>query len=123
MICLEVKINGKIICNASIGHDFGIVCAIIDWVNRDMDLFPNDKEPMFKGEEMKLSVSGSATYGKDDSEELSWINRNLSIGDEITIKIVESDVCDPPKSRKRLEPDFVEKAKRRYFEKLKSEYE
>ena len=123
MICLEVKINGENICKAGVEHDFGIVHAIVDWVKRDVDLFPKDKQPTFIAEQMKLSVSGSATYGKDNSEELRWIKKNLSIGDEITIKIVEADTCDPPTSRKRLEPDFVEKAKRRYFEELKKKYD
>lgn len=123
MICLEVKINGKEVCKAGIEHEFGIVCAIIDWVKRDVSSFPEDKPRLFEEEEMKISISGSATYGNDDSEELSWLKNNLSVGDEISIRIVESEVCDSPKSRKRLEPNFVENAKRRYYEQLKKEYE
>jgi hypothetical protein len=123
MICLEVKINGSEVCKAGIDHEFGIVCAIIDWVKRDIRSFPKDTPRMFKEEEMKLSISGSATYGKDNSWEFSWLKHKLSVGDEVSIRIVESDVCNPPKSRKKLEPNFVEIAKRRYYEQLKKEYE
>ncbi len=51
-----------------------------------MNLFPENKQPVSLAEEMKLSVSGSATYGKDDLEELNWVKSNLSIAMRLTLR-------------------------------------
>ncbi|WP_414618835.1 hypothetical protein [Calothrix sp. CCY 0018] len=54
---------------------------------------------------------------------LKWIDRNLELGDEINIKIVEVSQVDKPISEKRELASFVEDQQRQYYEKLKQKYE
>jgi hypothetical protein len=51
------------------------------------------------------------------------LNRPLSVGDSITIDIVEAKRVDKPKRRYPEDSKMVERAKRRYFERLKKEFE
>ena len=66
------------------------------------------------------SIASSFQYGKNDYEHLDWIKRCLEIGAEITIRVVETskDLTEPI-SRRRENPELVEKAQRKYYESLK----
>jgi hypothetical protein len=44
------------------------------------------------------------------------------VGDRLAIEIIESETVDKPKRRHRDDPGMVERAKRKYFERLKKEY-
>lgn len=123
MISFEVKINGEKVCIAGIEHEFGALATILSWVSRDLRDFPEESRSRVPQEELKFDVSGTIAYGKNDDENLRWVHRSLSPGDEINIKILESAHFDEPKSRERSDPHLVEKAKRDYYEKLKREYE
>jgi hypothetical protein len=123
MICFEISINEKPICIAGIESKFGILTSILTWVRRDLAKFPADIRDNISEEELNFEVSGLINFGKNDSEELAWVRESLSPGDEIKIKIVESSHIDEPSSRKRPDPDLVEKEKRRYFESLKRDFE
>ena len=123
MICFQVKINGEEVCTAGIDSEYGIVTAILDWVRRDLKNFPKESRSTVPEEELRFNVSGSITHAWDDHENLRWVHRSVSPGDEICIKIIESHQIDEPQSRERMDPDLVKKAKREYYEKLKREYE
>ncbi|HWN43414.1 MAG TPA: hypothetical protein VNW71_14395, partial [Thermoanaerobaculia bacterium] len=49
-----------------------------------------------------------------------WSQR-LRVGDRLSIEVVEAKRADKPKRRYRDDPKVVERAKRRYFERLKKE--
>ena len=123
MICFEIFINGEKICTAGIDSEFGVLTSILTWVKRDLNQFSlKDRHKMLE-EELDFNVGGHISYGKNDYENLDWIKKSLSPGDEIKIKIIESPQADEPSSRARSDPAFVEKQKRKYFERLKKEYE
>ena len=123
LICFVVEINGEKICTAGIDSEYGIVTAILDWVRRDLKNFSEESRNTVLEEELNFNVSAAITHGKNDIENLRWINCSLAPGDEICIKIIESDQVDEPQSKERRDPDLVDKAKREYYEKLKREYE
>lgn len=122
MICFEIHINGKKVCIAGIDSEFGVLSSILTWVKRDLKEFPDQKRENIQEEELKFDLGGHISHGKNDYENLDWIRKSLSVGDELTIKIIESDEYDEPYKKERSDPDFVEKQKRKYLEKFKQEY-
>ena len=122
MICFEIHINDKRICTAGIDSEFGVLSSILTWVKRDLNEFPFESRDKIQIEELTLDLSGHKSHGKNDYENIKWISKSLSVGDEIKIKIIESEIFDEPIEKNRSDPDFVEKQKRKYFEKLKQEY-
>lgn len=115
MICFEVTINGKKVCTAGI-EGIGVLTAIFDFARRKKD----GEEIVQEGPHLK--IGGLNCHGKNDDENLDWVKRHLSVGDEVSIRIIDSLQIDQPKTRKRSDPEFVEKQQRKYYEKLKREY-
>ena len=90
MICFEVSINGKRVCLAGIG-DSGVLSTIVNWVNGNHD-------------RLDIHVGGLTQIGINESQHVSWIDQQLIVGDEVSIRIVESVVCDEPdKDKVRFE--------------------
>ena len=71
---------------------------------------------------IELLVNGLLHHDENDYEHLDWIKRCLEIGDEITIRVVETSDLTEPISRRRENPELVEKAQRKYYESLKEKY-
>ena len=123
MIAFEIYINGVKICTAGVDSDYGVLTSILSWAKRDLSQFSDKVRKKVSEEELKLTVGGHKTYGKNDHEGLQWIGRYLNIGDEITINIIDTLEVDEPKTKKRQDPEFVEKQKFKSYQKLKEEYE
>lgn len=47
----------------------------------------------------------------------------LSIGDEVTIRIVESDEADSPAEEKVESAEWIREREREYFERIKAKFE
>lgn len=75
-----------------------------------------------RNENIELTVKGLLHHAKNDDEHLDWIKRHLKIGDEITVRVIETSNSTRPISKRREDPQLVEKARRRYYESLKKEY-
>jgi hypothetical protein len=77
------------------------------------------------GIEEELTFDVSALDGHDPkwTEHLKWLSKALHVGDSISIRIVEVEAADPPVERYRDDPEAVERAKRRYFDQMKREYD
>lgn len=82
MKCFEITINGVKVCTAGIGDD-GVLTSIMSLGKRKND-----------SEMLDLRVGGLAHREAGATEQLEWINQNLAVGDEVTIKIVEASECD-----------------------------
>lgn len=123
MIAFEIEINGRKLCRAGINAEFGILTSILSWAKRDISQLSKEVKAKVPEEELKLTVGGHISYSKDDYENVQWLGRELKPGDQIKIKIIETNEADEPKTKKRSDPEFVEVQKRKYFEKLKKEYE
>ena len=88
MRAFQVSLNGKRICVAGVGDD-GVLAAIVNWVTR-------------KGEgDLFLSVGGLLS---PVDEHVEWVRKHdLSVGDEIKVKIVETSSAESPIKRYRAD--------------------
>lgn len=116
MIALKVSLNGRRVCTAGV-RDFGAVSAIVTWVRRKPERSRNSKRIE---EELTVDIGG---LDSDANEHLKWLARRLDVGDRITVEVVDSNRVDKAKRRHRDDPRKVERAKKRYFERLKKEFE
>jgi hypothetical protein len=104
MIAFEVLVNGARVCTAGAG-DTGVLSTIVSSVG--------------KRQEIKLEVGGLS-----DDAQLKWpVPSTLRVGDEVTVRIVETDQPDQPASSQRDDPRLVETEERKYYERLKKKYE
>lgn len=113
-IAFEITINNerKIVAGTKVVSVLSfIICYQKALSNKDEDI-----------DSIELRVGGLLHHDKLDYEHLDWIKRHLKIGDEIKIRIVKSSNFTQP-TRRREDPQLVEKAKRKYYENLKKEYE
>src|SRR5262245_33832729 len=111
MVGFEVTLNGQRLCTAAAG-DTGVLSAAVTWVYRKA---PGVPEPS----ELRLEIGGLS----DDSH-LRWpAPRLLGVGDEVRIRLVETNQADPPARIEREDRAFVESEERKYYERLKLKYE
>ncbi len=117
MTVLDVYVNERKLCRAGVGRD-GVLSAIVNWVKltgaaaRAADRF---REP---GEEARLHVGG---LRKDTH--LSWVERQLQVGDRISVVLAKSGRADPPVGRKRRDPKQETRMQRAYYRRLKKQFE
>ena len=88
MLCLEIEVNGEPYCRAGLG-DEGAISAFVSWVKLGP---PDDSVPVPPGATL-LAVSGFTS----EHTAVHWADqlRHLSVGDEVTIRVVDSDQPDP----------------------------
>ena len=111
-IAFEITVNSETKIVAGI-EEISVLSFILSYISSKKDLF----------DRIELSVGGLLHHGKHDYEDLDWIKRHIEIGDEITIRVVETSNLTKPISRHREDPKLVEKARRKHYEALKQEYE
>jgi hypothetical protein len=90
MKAFEVSLNGQRLCTAGAGDD-GVLATGITWVGGS---------PPRPASELTFRVGGidSAT-----GEYLDWPVPQVNVGDEITIRIVETESIDPANRRPKAE--------------------
>ena len=86
MIAPEIHSNGKRVCTAG-PEGLGILSAAAIWHE--------------SGDAWHFRVRG-ITQEKGYEEHLSWIDQQLSVGDTVTIKVVETEEPDKPERRYRI---------------------
>jgi hypothetical protein len=99
MIAFEVYLNGKKLCLAGVGNN-GVLAAITDYVTGT------------RPDRLHLHVGGLLS-SKD--EHVRWRDAKLNLGDEITIRIVETISVDRPRERKRRNPAEEQKLLKQYI--------
>jgi len=84
MRAFEVNLNGKRLCVAGFAGD-GVLNTVVNHITG------HGREP-----HLELRIGGliSATQ-----EHVDWHYSKLSVGDEVTLKIIETDAVDEPKNR------------------------
>jgi len=98
MRAFEVQLNGKRLCLAGVGER-GVLTAIIEHIAG------------LNGSNLNLNVGGlfSSTW-----KHVRWRNRRLKVGDEVLIKIVESESVDKPRDSYCLDREADEKKQKAY---------
>jgi hypothetical protein len=124
MICFEVKVNGRHLCTAGVGEP-GMLHAILGWVHWSRQDRPQgDSEVGKSSVKLDLTVSGSTPHGEDGQEFFDWLKDHpISVGDEVSIRVLSKDGSDPPATRRELTTEDVEAGERAYYERKKAEYE
>ena len=97
MRAFEICVNRKRLCLAGVS-DASVLTAIIDYVGRDK-------------ERLHLHVGGLLI---PQEEHVRWQDRDLAVGDEIRIRIMESDKVDAPTKRFPRDPKRDIQAQKRY---------
>ena len=108
MLCFEVLINGVVVSTAGVDSD-GVMSAIVNWVT------PNPR--MQRSQELIVNLGGIS-----GGNYTTWLNRDLRVGDEVTVRIVERETADEPTTVVRDSEARIREDKRRYFEEMKKEF-
>ena len=92
MVCFEISANGKSLSNACVG---------------ETDQFEVALAKPIGDQDTTLSVTVSAARSRYHNKNISWETDQLSVGDEIVIRIVEDKADAEPyiKSAKDLEEE------------------
>lgn len=108
MICFEILINGNSVCRAG-ADDLQVLTTFVTWARKPSRVSADAEEP-----NLHINVGGITL----EKERPQWLNETLSVGDELSIRIVESYVADQPTMRTSLPNElmadmkgFVEKFK------------
>ena len=111
MLCFEVYRNGTKLCTAGIG-EFGVLTAIMTLVSHRPEKLALWRAKGIEDEEatnLNLRVGGLiSSADPDQSAQLTWVNVDLSCGDDIRIRVIESPHADSPTARPRDEPSFID---------------
>ena len=97
MRAFEVYVNGKRLCVAGV-NNASVLTAIIDYVGRDKEC-------------LHLHVGGLLI---PQEEHVRWQDRNLALGDDIRIKVVEIETVDAPTKRYPRDPNKEVREQKRY---------
>ena len=87
MICFEVWINGEKKCIA--GEEDITLSAFIAYIR-------SEKSENQGTSRISINISGTRNLGNNITQGVDWLKSELSIGDEIIIKITDSDHADNP---------------------------
>jgi len=99
MTAFEVRLNGKKLCIAGIGDD-GVLTAIVSYVVGS------------SRKDLSLSVGGLVSPTR---EHVHWRDDlGLKVGDEVLLRIAESERVDRPRKRTRQDPIARVKQQKHY---------
>ena len=107
-LCFEVRINDGEPVIAGL-EDIDVLSVLVSLVSAR--------------HELKCQVGGLVKHGLHDNEHVEWLTRELTPGDQVSIRIVESAHPTTPARRERPDPEFVAHEERKYYELLKARYE
>ena len=95
----EVAVNGERLCIAGM-EGFGVLGAVLSWVKRNPECFPESAPPSdlekWSAEEVSLDVAGSDGSDVQESKSLKWVDKVLKVGDVIEIRILPPGPVDSP---------------------------
>jgi hypothetical protein len=107
MIAFDVYLNGKKLCRAGF-KEFGDLCAHINWRCGPHVKLATGFQHRFQLAEL-LVAGTNVRYksmkaphlkrGFEYGEGPEWVKRKLKVGDELSIRIVETDSVDKPRER------------------------
>src|SRR5262245_37407472 len=107
-VCFEVRINGGPLTITG-QADISVLSACLTFVSARSEL--------------EFRAGGLVSNAPHDNEHIDWLRQDLKIGDEVSIRIVDSDSVSVPLRRERQDPAASEREERAYYERLKRKYE
>ena len=106
MRAFQVRLNGKRICLAGIGND-GVLSTTISYT------------PFGRRRETRLYVGGLVL---PQDEHVKWKGIFLRMGDEVSVKLVETNVVDKPRTRHPRDRAAEAKAEQRHLRELAKKF-
>jgi hypothetical protein len=103
MICLEVLLNGEVISTG--GDEQGMVAfGIITGRGQDIARIYMDGARVIAdadNSDLAPKLRAALQYPeRPQMQSMRWLNKAIRLGDEITVRIVHRDECDPPTVKK-----------------------
>jgi len=102
MRAFEVFLNGERLCLAGIAGN-GVLSMVLNHVERNAD------------RDEFLEVGGLVG---STGEHVDWTNRRLSTGDEVVVRIIESDSVEEPKKRRPRNPEEEFEQQKQYVREM-----
>jgi len=99
MIAFRVDVNGKRTCVAGVG-EHGVLTAIVGYVSNDR-----------RRRTVDVAVSGLFS---PSAEHAIWKRRDLRVGDEVRVTIIETNSVDRPVRRYRPDSKAAERNQKAY---------
>ena len=123
MIAFEVSIDGRKQCTAGVSGE-GVTSLVVSWVRRpSRDPVSEMPVPGEFEEELCLDVGGLAHDPDGAPVHVRWLEQPVTVGQRISLTIVEAEKADPPQTSKREDPNLSAQRRRAYYERLKREFE
>ena len=96
----QLEINGEPVCISGV-DGFGVLSAIINWAKRDPTRFdpvklPHSSPEIFGREEIRVQFGGLDSNDPKQWQHLSWHQRDLKVGDVVSVRILEPGRIDKP---------------------------
>lgn len=104
----EVEINGEIQTRAGFDNQFYVLTAIFTSLKRKLD----------NSEALDLKIGG---LNSDTDQHMDWLSRDLVLGDEIRLRVIDSNFDKPLSVRKLDMKQIVLENKIRHYYALKEE--
>lgn len=122
MITLEVSLNGEFVTLAG-RDDLCVLNTIVDAVGVLGDESAGTKTRK-EDYDLHFSVGGlSAASDEDPGEHVCWVqSKKLSVGDIVSVRILDSDNADKPNRLKKANRELNEKAIREHWEMAREYY-
>ena len=117
MLALQISISGTVVCTASAGADGATYFTLIERIS--------DVQSQVEIEigERCVHLMLDGTRQSERIQHMEWLDRYIKIGEEISIKVIETDEIDPPINVSWTDLDEVKRQKREAYEQLKKEFE
>ena len=109
MPVFHVYLNGKKVSTAGVG-ELGVLGTHVSWVRRAGE-HTLSRKPERVEEELRLRVGGLIS---PDDEHVRWLDRDLKVGDEVSIRVAEDGRVDRPRSRERRDRARELRSQKRY---------
>ena len=122
MIAFDVFLNRKKLARAGVGSD-GVLTAMVTWVRRRSPPTNGKRRQPQWERDLSFTLAGYRSTNAEVGEHFKWEDRKLKPGDVLTIKVIAAVRVDEPKRRIAQDPEFVERSRRRYYQRLKRKFE
>lgn len=103
-------------CTAGV-EDYGVISAIFSYIKAQPQANTENTNNN-ESDKPYLNVGGLV---KDTH--LDWLDGILEIGDEVTIRIIETDKADAPVRERKEDTEILKRQRREFYEKCKLEFE
>ena len=120
MIALRTSLNGQQLSLAG-AEDLCVLNSIVNAVGK-LGPLSNPRHDSDEAPKLTISVGGLTGRADSDDEHLYWTeHQELSIGDEISITVVETEETDSPTMKADVRP-VLEEHERQRFENARKTY-